>query len=512
MDLFSHVRVKRQDVDKFFSRVPRNIFRNPLIEREFRKCDTVRTMILVRNAKIIDGTGAPERHGDVLISGKSISAIGNFPHKKTETVIDALGHRLVPGFVNIRAETAHATDMLTDPAQEGARAEGFTTLVGGGDGASLAPLVDGSLAQFGKWPGAAGMNVGWRTTDEFRKAFCRVPRGVNFATFAGYNTVRRAVLHENGGDPAEKEQDAILHVLEEALREGALGIAVNLDTAHGRRISHEEVRRAASLCAKLGKPLMLRPRAWTEHFMEAASEALALYRTTGVRMVVADVLPRAFNKAEEKDFRPAYAMLADAGDGLHMEARYGTERAVALYGLLPRFAQTGTIAAMRALVGDKGQRKSILAGLPRLEGARIVRVPREHAALAGATLESFARNRGLTAKEAVLELMRITGLRATVMVPQEPTGLHAELMGNPRVLASGSPQSVFEAADAARLPLETAVMKLTGLPASVLGFAKRGVLGENYAADLALMDDRNNIVRTVVNGDVRGLGGTYVWQ
>jgi len=41
-------------------------------------------MILIRNAKIIDGTGAPERHGDILISGNAISAIGNFPHKKTE--------------------------------------------------------------------------------------------------------------------------------------------------------------------------------------------------------------------------------------------------------------------------------------------------------------------------------------------------------------------------------------------------------------------------------------------
>lgn len=463
-------------------------------------------MILIRNAKIIDGTGAPERHGDVLVSGKSISAIGSFPHKKTETVIEGLGHRLVPGFLNIRMESADATDIITDPQQAAARAKGFTTHIGGMDGVSLAPALDGSLEAFRKWA-PRGMNIGWHTAGEFNTVLGALPLGVNFATFAGYNGIRRAIIHEHAGDPTDKELDIMLHIAETALHEGALGIAVNLDTAHGRRISHEEVRRAAKACAHAKKPLALKLRAQAEHFMEAAHEALALYRTTGARIIITDFLPRTLVKAQEKDFRLAYETLAEAGDGLHMELRCGTGRLVPVYELLPRFAQTGSLETMDALVRDKSMRKKLLAGMPRLEGARITGAPREQRALIGATLESFAANREMTAKEALLELMRVTGLRATIRIPDTPSPLHMELIKNDRVLVSGEPQSVFNIADAARMPLEAAVMKLTGLPATVLGLGRRGVIAENYAADLAVMNDKNEITRTAVNGDINGAGG-----
>lgn len=479
------------------------------IEEQKRTCDTVRTMILIRNAKIVDGTGAPERHGDVLVSGKSISAIGNFHHKKTETAIDALGHRLVPGFVDLRSPAHRTLAVFENENQAAARADGFTTLVGGTDGTSLAPVVAGPPEDSEKW-GTARTNVDWRTMGEFRHAFGRVPHAANFATFAGYNTVRRAVLHETGGDPTDKEQSVMLDILDGALREGALGIAMNLDTAHGRRISHAEVRHAAGLCAARGVPFILRPRAWTEHFMEAANEAVALYRTTGARMVIADVLPHGLNKAAEKDFRLAYAALGNAGDGLFMEVRYGMERHVPLYELLPRFARVGTLGLMRALISDRGQRKRIMGELPRLEGARIVRTVREHAALVGASLESFAANRGMSAKDALLELMRLTGLRATIAIPSAPSPLHIELMKDPRILISGEPHAALAAADAALLPLEAAVMKLSGQPATVLGFAKRGMICENYAADLVLMDDRGAVLRTVVNGAVDGTGGICI--
>ncbi len=464
-------------------------------------------MILIRNAKIIDGTGAPERHGDVLISGKSISAIGNFPHKKTETVIEALGMRLVPGFVNMRMEGAHATDILTDPAQNNARGEGITTLIGGTDGTSIAPIMEGSLEALRKWAAPHAVNVGWHTIGECNNALGALPLGINFGTFAGYNGIRRAIIHENGGDPTDKELDAVMHVAETALHEGALGIAINLDTAHGRRISHEEVRRVAKACAETKKPLALRLRAQTEHFMEAVHEALTLYRTTGTRMIITDFLPRTLVKANEKDFRLAYEMLREAGDGLYMELRCDAGRLIPLYELLPRFAQEGSLETMNALVRDKSMRKKLVAGMPRLEGARIVRIPREHAALMGVTLESFATNRAMNAKEALFELMRITGLRTTLRIPNEPTPFHAELIKNGRMLVSGEPHSVFNVADAARLPLETTVMKLTGLPATALGLMKRGVIAENYAADLALMNDKNEVTKAIVNGNSNKNGG-----
>lgn len=462
-------------------------------------------MLLIKNAKIIDGTGAPERHGDVLVSGKSISAIGNFPNKKAETVIEGLGARLVPGFVNVRMETAHAIDILTDPAQRTARDKGFTTQISGGDGIALAPLLYGSLEPFRKWGCVEPTNINWHTLLEFKKTVNRLPLGTNFGTFAGYNAIRRDIMQSHAGDPTDKELTIILSLLEQAMEEGAQGIAINLATAHGRKISHEEVRRAARLAAKTGRPLALRLRAQTEHFMEAAQEALALYQSTGARMLITDFLPNALVKAQEKDFLLAYELLKNAGDGLCMEIRLEESRLIPLYELLPRFAQEGTIETMTTLINNKNQRKKILTGLPRLEGARIARMPREHARLTGVTLEAFAHDRKITSKEALLELMHITRLRAAITIPQELTPLHAELIKDGRMLVTGSPQSVFAIADRARLPLETAIMKLTALPAAFLNLKKRGVIAENCAADLALMDDHNEITRTIVNGADKGI-------
>lgn len=462
-------------------------------------------MLLIKNAKIIDGTGAPERHGDVLVSGKSISAIGNFPHKKTETIIDGLGHRLVPGFINIRMETAHTTDIVTNPAQDVARKNGFTTQIAGGDGIALAPTMYGSLEPLKKWAGGETANINWHTFAEFKKVVSRLPLGVNFGTFAGYNTVRRDIMHERAGDPTDKELNVILSVLTQAIEEGAQGIAINLNTAHGRKISHEEVRRAARLTGKTSRPLALRLRAQTDHFMEAAQEARTLYQSTGTRMVITDFLPHALVKSQEKDFLLAYELLASEGSGLCMEIRLEENRLVPLYELLPRFAQEGTVETMAAFIRNTNQRKKILACLPRLEGARIARAPREHMRLTGVTLESFAHARGMTAKEGLYELMRVTRLRATIALPQELTPLHTELMKNNRVLATGSPRLIFAALDRARLPIETAVMKLTALPAAFLNLKKRGTIAENCAADLALMDDRNGITRTVVNGAEKGI-------
>jgi N-acyl-D-aspartate/D-glutamate deacylase len=404
-------------------------------------------------------------------------------------------------------ESATATDIITHPQQTDARREGFTTLIGGADGTSLAPLMDGSLEHARKWTVSHGVNVNWQTIKEFQKSLSTLPLGVNFGMFAGYNGIRRAVIHENGGDPTDKELDVIMHIVETALHEGAIGIALNLDTAHGRRISHEEARRAAKACADAKKPLALRLRAQADHFMEAASEALTLYRTTGARMIITDFLPRTMNKAEEKDFHLAYEMLAGRGDGLYIELRCDTGRLIPIYELLPRFAQVGSLETMNALIRDGGMRKKLIAGLPRLEGAHIAHAPREYAALYGITLEAFAHNRELNGKEALLELMRMTKLRATICIPNELSPLHTELIKNERMLVSGDPQSVFKVVDDARLPLETAILKLSGLPASTLGLAKRGIIAENYAADLVLMNDKNEVMRTIVNGNLNENGG-----
>ena len=467
-------------------------------------------MILVKNAKIIDGTGGPMRRGDVLVSGGSISAVGTFPGKKADIVIEALGMHLVPGFIAPHTHADHTLGIFTDPGQAEARAEGITTAIGGNDGLSLAPLMYGSLRSLRSWSGEGRINVGWHGMGEFAAAIGRMRLGINFATFAGYETIRRDVKGDGDGDMTDRETAVAMDIAKTAIEEGALGVSLDLDDAYGQKISHEEARLVARTVAEAGGILSLRMRRREEHFMEAAQEAVALYKSTGATIVVRDFVPPGLKKAEERDFMLAYETLRTAGDNLFVELFFGERRRLRIGDLLPRRARHDDPAAVHAALRDKKSRKEILGELPRCPDATILSVPREHRHLAGTTLESFAHARGLTLKEGVAELMGITRMQAVLALPHAPSQLNAELMKDSRTILSGSPRAIFAAADAARWPIERTVMRLTSAHAKAFGLRKRGVIAENRPADLALMNDRGEIPQTVVGGKAEGTGGIFL--
>src|SRR3989344_176661 len=165
-----------------------------------KKCDTGREMILIKNGTIVDGTGAPAYRADILISGDKISAIGAFPNKKAATVIDCMGQYVVPGFISPHTHADRMLTLFTDPAQEDYLKEGITTIIGGTDGVSLAPLLYGSLRSLNKWADVNTVNVDWHTVAEFARTIKKIPLGVNFATLAGHTTIRRDIAGDKNND------------------------------------------------------------------------------------------------------------------------------------------------------------------------------------------------------------------------------------------------------------------------------------------------------------------------
>jgi len=96
-------------------------------------------MLLIKNVKIIDGTGTEAYASDVLVSGNRISAIGNFPNRKADQVIEGLGGYLMPGFIDVNTDADHQLTLFTNPHQENFLKQGVTTIIGGHCGSSLAP-------------------------------------------------------------------------------------------------------------------------------------------------------------------------------------------------------------------------------------------------------------------------------------------------------------------------------------------------------------------------------------
>ena len=95
--------------------------------------------LLIRNAALIDGTGAPARPGDIAIADDRIVAIGNLTDTRAGTEIDAGGHAVAPGFIDVHTHDDRA--VLSNPTMDCKVSQGVTTVVTGNCGISLAPLA-----------------------------------------------------------------------------------------------------------------------------------------------------------------------------------------------------------------------------------------------------------------------------------------------------------------------------------------------------------------------------------
>src|SRR5580700_10239923 len=181
---------------------------------------------VIINAQVADGTGAPLRRVSARVSGDRIVTLGDFKPKQGETTIDAKGLVLAPGFIDIHN---HSTEGLEkDPLAETQIAQGITTVILGPDGDSPWPL--------GAW------------LDTRRKN----PASVNLAVLVGHATVREEVLGKDfrrAATPAEVEK--MSQLVDQAMREGAIGLSSGLEYDMGTYSTTDEVVALATTAAKL---------------------------------------------------------------------------------------------------------------------------------------------------------------------------------------------------------------------------------------------------------------------
>src|SRR3989338_9672270 len=179
------------------------------------------TTLLIKGVQIVDGTGRPQFKGDIFIKDKKISAIGPFGGKSADAVIDGLGAFAAPGFIDVNTDSDHPLTLFSNPSQREFLLQGVTTVIGGHCGASLAPLLYGTLESIRKWADPTEININWHTVGELLKTLDKLPLGVNFATLAGHSTIRRALVGESNRRLTQKELAVFQKILEQSLDEGA---------------------------------------------------------------------------------------------------------------------------------------------------------------------------------------------------------------------------------------------------------------------------------------------------
>jgi N-acyl-D-aspartate/D-glutamate deacylase len=196
--------------------------------------------LLIRDAEIVDGTGAPARHGDVGISDGRIVAVGDIDDVASKTV-DAQGLTLAPGFVDLH--THYDAQLFWDPTASPSVQHGVTTVFGGNCGFTLAPVAadqqDYLTRMLARVEGMpldalrAGLDWQWSSFGDWLKRFDgRI--AVNAGFLVGHSALRLAAMGEDavGGQASAAHIDRMVALLHEALADGALGFSTSQSQTH----------------------------------------------------------------------------------------------------------------------------------------------------------------------------------------------------------------------------------------------------------------------------------------
>ncbi|MGA2193626.1 MAG: D-aminoacylase [Bryobacteraceae bacterium] len=203
--------------------------------------------IVIRNGRIIDGTGSPWYAGDVGIRAGRIAAVGHLEGQPARRSIDARGMVVAPGFIDMLGQSE--TSILVNPHLPSKIYQGITTEVTG-EGGSIAPLNDAVVKlDHVSWE-HYGIQPTWRRFGEYFARLRKQGMGINLASYVGATQVRRVVVGEDNRAPTAVELERMKALVRDAMREGAVGLSTSLQYAPAPYATTEEL---IALAAEAGK-------------------------------------------------------------------------------------------------------------------------------------------------------------------------------------------------------------------------------------------------------------------
>ena len=435
----------------------------------------VRFDVLIRNGRVMDGSGNPWLRADIGITGDRITSVGRVSDATAVQILDARDRLVTPGFIDVHS---HAAEGIRDPALHQGQpllAQGITTFIGNPDGGGPVDLA----AQ--------------------RAAIEAVRTGPNVGLLIGHGSVRSAVLGSEHRAPTVVELQRMRELVRRGMADGAFGLSSGLFYVPGSFAGTEEVVELAKVAAQAGG-------VYASHVRDEGNYA------AGVRAAVREVIRIAEEarivgivthmKALGRDsWGLAPALLTDME-----EAR---ARGVQVFAdQYPYEASSTSLRAALAPDGVEPTAAIVAENLRRRNGPDAVLIAsyRADPALAGKTLTEIARARGVNPVTAALALM--DGGNASIVSFNMSEDDIGAIMRAPFTMASsdgglvalgaGHPHPRDYGAFARRLAvyvrerktvsLEFAIRSMTSLPAAVFGIADRGVIRPGAFADVVILD------------------------
>jgi len=244
--------------------------------------------IIIKNGKIIDGTGNPWYKADVGILGERVCEIGVLPASSAGMVIDASGLAVSPGFVDI-----HGHSDLVFPLADNAEilspfvCQGTTTQVVGNCGISPAPVNEDSLSLIKGYLAlitARETSWNWSSFGDYLAVLEKTGTVMNVAPLVGQGAIRFSVMGAKSEEPTKSERNDMSTLLARTLEEGAIGMSAGLIYPPGMWATTEDLIDLCHVVARYGGVFTCHVRGSSETAIESEREIVEIGRKTGVRV------------------------------------------------------------------------------------------------------------------------------------------------------------------------------------------------------------------------------------
>ncbi|MBI2723506.1 MAG: D-aminoacylase [Chloroflexi bacterium] len=485
--------------------------------------------VLIRNGSVYDGTGAPPVTADVAVVGDRIAAVGTYADARAALDIDASGHAVSPGFINVLSHSY--ISILQDPRSMSELKQGVTLQVFG-EGTSMGPytpamrqnMIDGQAGATGSWY----VDITWSTLAEYLAHAEAHGIAQNVASFIGATTLRQYAVGQDDRPATPAELDVMRSLVRDEMSSGALGIGSSLIYPPAFFAGTDELIQLCRAAAPYGGSYISHIRDEGNRLLEALDELITIGFEAELPAEVYHLkvagrdhwhkVDAAIDRIESARARgqrvtaDMYTYTAGAtGLSAAIPPRFhdGGPRA-----LLERLAQADQRAEIRRAIEtetDGWENLYRSAGGP--QGVLILGVRKpEHRRHQGQTLAQIAAALGVDPIEALMDLvltdrsrietayfsMSEDNLRKQIALPWVSLGSDSpsiaaeggfmERATHPRAYGCFARMLGKYVRQEGLVPLPDAIRRMTSLPVANFGIADRGRISEGCFADIVIFD------------------------
>ena len=488
--------------------------------------------LVIKNGKIIDGSGGEPYFADVAVKDGKIVRIGSISDGAKRT-IDASGLTVTPGFIDSHSHADYAVFTLS--AMKEKVEQGITTAIAGQCGDSVAPLS----ASYDKNDPAVYGDYGRvydirKTMDSFLEHGAGVPLGCNIATFVGHGALRESIMGMENRAPTEEELERMKDALRRALRGGAYGMSTGLYYTPGSYATEDEIIALAKVVGEEGGVISSHIRTESNAVLDAAEEFINVVKASGARGVHSHI-----KSCGENNFGKVKTLLemidkANAeGSDIYCDVYpYNASNTSLSSSFVPKelHADGKILENLRDPEKRQIARDFIdkIFGRSDLSWALVVSAENRPDCI-GKRMPEIAKERGTDPYDTVFDIILDSKRRATacyfrmseadvetaIKYPRAmictDSGVAKSNSYHPRLRAS-FPRAISRYS--LRNPLVALpemVRKITSLPAHVYGLCGKGLIKEGYDADICIFSEEKFIDRSdFVNPTLGCEGLNYV--